>query len=98
MSPGFAEGEGLKRRVLVKPGTSQRFEHVLYVKVESGHRARTPRAAIMLKLGSKVKPDDDGNRGVQQGDDALATYLKDISDSTPLSSVDEAALARRIRG
>ena len=70
----------------------------LYVKVESGHRARTPRAAIMLKLGSKVKPDDDGNRGVQQGDDALATYLKDISDSTPLSSVDEAALARRIHG
>ena len=32
------------------------------------------------------------------GDAALATYLKDISDSTPLSSVDEAALARRIHG
>lgn len=54
----------------------------------------------MLKFGNKVKPGDDGNRGERQGDGdaALATYLKDISDSTPLSSGDEAVLARRIHG
>jgi len=58
----------------------------------------------MPKIHRKVKPNHVGSRrvqqgvqqGVQQSDAALATYLKDISDSTPLSSGDEAALARRI--
>ncbi|MFP6645859.1 MAG: sigma-70 factor domain-containing protein [Candidatus Latescibacterota bacterium] len=37
-------------------------------------------------------------RGSTDGDSILSSYLRDIGDSSPLTSVEEGNLARRIRG
>ncbi|MBT6146814.1 MAG: hypothetical protein HOH74_15355, partial [Gemmatimonadetes bacterium] len=42
-------------------------------------------------------PPVSGEPRVTEGDKLLSSYLQDIADSTPLSSAQEAELARRIR-
>ena len=50
-----------------------------------------------MKIGKLIKTTDKKKMRSGEGDPVLASYLDDISDSTPLAAAEEAELAARIR-
>ena len=62
------------------------------------HETMTTTEMPMMEATTKRAVSTTQRRGSTDGDSILSSYLRDIGDSNPLTSVEEGNLARRIRG